>query len=275
MRYVADDGAIRLDGVHLAYNRGRADEVRALNGIDLSVGPGEFVTVVGSNGAGKSSLVQVIAGTARPTAGTVTLAGRDVSRAADHSRAGLVARVFDDPRVGTAPELSIEDNIALAMGRGRRRGLRRATTGNRRRIMRDRLAALGLGLEHRLHEPVGLLSAGQRQSLTLIMAALGAPAVLLLDEHLAALDPVTARRILDLTSAVVAEMSCATLMVTHNMDHALNLGHRLLVMSRGVIVADVGGSAKRSLGSNDVIDLITGNGDIVSDRIVLRELVPA
>ena len=266
---------IGLEGVHLAYNRGRADEVRALNGIDLTVSVGEFVTVVGSNGAGKSSLVHVIAGTARPTIRTVTLTGRNVSRWADHSRAGLIARVFDDPRVGTAPELSIEDNVALAMSRGHRRGLGRASNLTRRQTMRDRLATLGLGLEDRLHEPVGLLSAGQRQSLTLIMAALGAPALLLLDEHLAALDPVTARRVLDITSALVAEMSCATLMVTHHMDHALTLGERLLVMSQGLIVADIGGHAKRALRVNDVIDLITGAGDIVSDRIVLGDLTPA
>jgi putative ABC transport system ATP-binding protein len=266
------EAAIEVIGASLVYNRHRPDEVVALRGVDLSVESGEVVTVVGSNGAGKSSLVQTIAGTARPTDGRVRLGGRDVTRWPDHRRASLVSRVFDDPRIGTAPELSIEDNLAMAMGRGRRRALRFAINGARRRAMRERLAALGLGLEDRLHDPVGLLSAGQRQSLTVVLAALGAPEVLLLDEHLAALDPTTARRVLDLTSAVVVETGCATLMVTHNMDHAVTVGDRLVVMSRGRIVADVGGAAKRGLRPIDIVDLIAGTGDTVTDRLLLSEL---
>lgn len=267
-----DRPAVEVDDATLVYNLHRPDEVQALRGISLTVGRGELVTVVGSNGSGKSSLVHVVAGTVRPTRGRVRIDGRDVTRWPDHRRAVSVTRVFDDPRVGTAPELTIEDNLALAMSRGRRRTLRFALSAKRRRVMRERLATLGLGLESRMHDPVGLLSAGQRQSLTLVLAALGAPAVLLLDEHLAALDPATSRRLLALTSDVVAEAGCAALMVTHNMEHALAMGDRIVVMSRGRIVGDVGGQAKRDLRTGDVVDLITGAGDAVSDRVLLPEL---
>lgn len=266
--------AIELDAVDVIHNHRRPDEVHALRGIDLSIGAGELVTVVGSNGAGKSTLVQVVAGTTRPTAGRIRLAGRDVTSWPDHRRAAMVARVFDDPRVGTAPDLSIEDNLAIAMSRGRRRGLRAAVTARRRTVMRDRLATLGLGLEDRLRDPVGSLSAGQRQSLTLVLAALGAPTVLLLDEHLAALDPVTAPRVLGLTSAVVAELGCAVVMVTHNITHALDLGDRILVMSRGRIAASVAGSEKRALSVTDVVGLLARSGVAASDRVLLPELVP-
>jgi putative ABC transport system ATP-binding protein len=270
----SDRPAIEIDDATLIFNRHRPDEVQALSGVSLTVDAGELVTVVGANGAGKSSLVHIVAGTVRPTTGQVRIGGRDVTRWPDHRRAGLVTRVFDDPRIGTAPELSIEDNLAMAMSRGRRRTLRFALNAKRRRTMQEHLAALNLGLETRLHDPVGQLSAGQRQSLTLVLAALGDPAVLLLDEHLAALDPATARRVLGLTSDVVAAAGCATLMVTHNMEHALATGSRVVVMSRGRIVGDVSGDAKRDLRPTDLIDLITGAGDAVSDRLLLPDFDP-
>jgi putative tryptophan/tyrosine transport system ATP-binding protein len=263
---------LALDQVDVVHNPGRPDEVRALAGVTLEVPAGEFVIVVGSNGAGKSSLVDVVAGTLRPTSGRVLLAGRDMTRVPDHRRAGRVARVFDDPRAGTAPELSIEDNLALAASRGSRRRLRFALSSSRRALLRERLAQLGLGLEDRLHDQVGLLSAGQRQSLTMVMASLVRPDVLLLDEHLSALDPATAARVLRLTDDLVAEMRCTTIMVTHNMDHALALGERLLVMSRGAVVSDVGGAEKRALSAEEVVDLITRSGDALSDRTRLYEL---
>ena len=262
---------LELRGVSLVYNRGRADEVRALNEVDLTVGDGEFVTIVGSNGAGKSSLVQTIAGSVRPTSGSVHIAGKNVTSRTDFQRAGTVARVFDDPRVGSAPDLSIEDNLALAMLRGQRRSLRMSLTSGRRAVMRERLSRLGLGLEDRLHDKVGLLSAGQRQSLTMVMASMVAPRVLLLDEHLAALDPGTAQRVLDLTGDLVAEMQCATLMITHNMEHAISVGSRLLVMSRGEIAADVSGVEKAALSPQGIVDMIVGSGDAVSDRLMLAD----
>jgi putative ABC transport system ATP-binding protein len=264
---------LQLDTVELIYNRGRADEVAALRGICLDIPPGQFVTVVGTNGAGKSSVIQAVAGAARPTSGRVRLAGRDITRLPDYRRAGLIARVFDDPRAGTAPELSIEDNLALALARGRRRGLHFALTQARRARMREHLARLGLGLESRLGERVGLLSAGQRQSLTMIMAALTAPEVLLLDEHLAALDPGTSATVLGITRELVGELGCATIMVTHNMDHAIALGDRLIVMSRGSVIADYQDQDKAKLTVNTLIQEITGAGDALSDRSVLLESI--
>jgi putative ABC transport system ATP-binding protein len=263
---------LQLDGVAMVHNPGRLDEVRALAGVNLEVTAGEFVIVVGSNGAGKSSLVSVVAGTARPTAGRVLLGGRDVTRMPDYRRAGRVARVFDDPRAGTAPELSIADNLALAARRGSRRRLRFALSSSRRAALRERLATLGLGLENRLHDQVGLLSAGQRQSLTMVMAALVRPDVLLLDEHLSALDPATAARVLRLTAELTAERHCVTIMVTHNMDYALALGDRLLVMSSGAVAHDIRGAEKRALTAEAVVELMTGSGDAFTARTLRRAL---
>lgn len=261
--------ALALSGVRLVHNPGRSDEVVALHGLDLEVARGEFVTVVGSNGAGKSSMVSVVSGATRPTTGRVRIDGRDVTRLPAHRRAGSVARVFDDPRTGTAPELSIEDNLALAARRGRRRGLRRAVGPKQRAEFRERLAELGLGLEDRMQDPVGLLSAGQRQSVTMVMVGLVAPSVLLLDEHLAALDPATAARVLRLTCALAERTEAAVLMVTHNMQHAIDVGDRLMVMDRGRLVADVRGPRKEQLTVDAVVDLITTAGGVVADRSLL------
>jgi putative ABC transport system ATP-binding protein len=264
---------LQLEDIHLVYNPGRVDEVVALRELNVEFDRGQFTTVVGTNGAGKSSLIQAISGAARPTRGRVRIDGRDVTRLADYRRAGQIARVFDDPRAGTAPELSIEDNLALAMARGRRRGLRFALSAPRRSLMREHVAGLGLGLEDRLGDRVGLLSAGQRQSLTMVMAALTAPPVLLLDEHLAALDPGTSATVLALTDDLVRELGCTTIMVTHNMDHALALGDRLIVMSRGRVIADYQGELKAQLTVRGLIDRITGAGDALSDRSALVEQV--
>lgn len=265
---------LTLEGIRLVYNRGRVDEVTAIDHLDLSFDPGEFVTVVGSNGAGKSSSVQIISGAQRPTQGRVMIRGKDVTRWPDYRRASMVARVFDDPRVGSAPDLSIEDNLSLAMNRGRRRTLRFSINAARRARMRDELARLGLGLEDRLHDPMGMLSAGQRQSITMIMAGLTAPDVLLLDEHLAALDPATAARVLTLTGDLVAEMGCTALMITHNMEHALAMGSRMLVMSRGRVIADMEHERKRLMDTSDVVALMVDAGDVLTDRILLPELQP-
>ncbi|THJ74674.1 ATP-binding cassette domain-containing protein [Candidatus Frankia alpina] len=262
---------LRLADIDLIYNAGRVDEVVALRNLSVTFERGQFVTVVGTNGAGKSSLIQTISGAARPTRGRIHLDDRDVTRLPDHRRAGWIARVFDDPRAGTAPELSIEDNLALAMARGRSRGLRFAVTARRRAVMREHVAGLGLGLENRLADRVGLLSAGQRQSLTMVMAALSAPSVLLLDERLAALDPGTTATVLALTTELVRELGATTVMVTHNMDHALALGDRLLVMSRGRVIADYDGTEKSEMTVSGLIDRITGAGDALSDRSALIE----
>ena len=262
---------LELKGVTLSYDTGSGNPVRALNGVDLSIAAGEFVTVVGSNGAGKSSLIKVISGAVRPSGGSVWIDDGEVTRQPEHRRAARIARVFDNPHAGTLPELSIEDNMALAMSRGRRRRLRFAVTHDRRETMRERLAVLQLGLEERLRDSVGLLSAGQRQSLTMVMAGLCDPEVLLLDEHLAALDPATQTRTLNLTVSLAGRLSAATLMVTHNMQNAIDVGNRLLVMSRGRIVADIGEAEKRGLTVDGLVDRITGAGGVVSDRALLRD----
>lgn len=262
---------LELDRISLVYNRGRADEVHALRDLSLTVPSGQFVTVIGSNGAGKSSVVRTISGAARPTSGRVRIGGVDVTTKPDYRRAGLVARVFDDPKAGTAPGLSIEDNLALAMSRGRRRTLRFALTGARRAVMRERLAVLGLGLENRLTDRVELLSAGQRQSLTMVVAGLSSPTVLLLDEHLAALDPATAAKVLALTTDLVRGMGSSTLMITHNMEHALAMGDRLIVLSRGTVIADLDADTKHRTTPQGLVELIKDAGDVVSDRLMLDE----
>jgi putative ABC transport system ATP-binding protein len=263
---------LELRDIRVVHNRGTATEVVAIDHIDVRFDAGEFVTVVGTNGAGKSSMVQVISGAQKPSSGRVVLAGRDVTRWPDYRRAGRVARVFDNPQVGTLPDLTIADNMALALARGRRRRLRVAQSSAARRLMRERLGELGLGLERRLDDPVSLLSAGQRQSLTMVMAGLGDPQVLLLDEHLAALDPGTQARVLGLTRQLVAEVGATTLMVTHNMEHAIQLGDRLLVMSRGRVIADLRGPQKRDLTVDELIGHVTAAGDALSDRQALSEV---
>lgn len=261
---------LQLTGVTVIHNPGTPTEVVALNDVELTVPSGQFVTIVGSNGAGKSTLIQTVSGALRPTRGQVRINGRDVTRVPDHRRARYVARVFDNPHAGTVPDMTVEDNLALAFSRGHRRTLRLARTAARRAIMRDRLAVLGLGLEDRLAQPVATLSAGQRQSLTMIMATLQDPDVLLLDEHLAALDPATAARVLTLTTELVASLGCTTLMVTHNMDHALDVGNRLLVMSRGRVIVDLDETAKRRATITQLVDALSAAGDVVADRTLLE-----
>jgi putative ABC transport system ATP-binding protein len=261
---------LSIQDVRLTYNAGTPSEVIAVAHLDLILPAGQFVTVVGSNGAGKSSLIQLVSGAVRATAGRVVIGDVDVTKHPQHRRARRVGRVFDNPLAGSVPELSIEENMALAMARDRRRGLRAATTRNRRAVMHEAIKALGLGLENRLNDPVRLLSAGQKQSLTMIMASLTSPEVLLLDEHLAALDPHTAQRVLDLTVSLVDKLACTTIMVTHNMEHAIAVGDRLLVMSRGRVIADFDHDEKRRLTTADLVAHITGAGDVVSDRMALE-----
>ncbi|MDY7104985.1 MAG: ATP-binding cassette domain-containing protein [Actinomycetota bacterium] len=257
---------LELDQVSVTYHPGTPGEVRALRDVCLRAPSGQFVTVVGANGSGKSTLVGVLAGAVAPCAGRVRIDGADVTGEAVHRRAARVARVFDDPRAGSAPELSVEENLALAMARGRRRGVRRAVTDRRRHRMRDALAVLGLGLEDRLDQPVGLLSAGQRQSLTMVMATLRHPSVLLLDEHLAALDPATARRVLLLTTDLAREAGSTTVMVTHDMHAALTTGDRLVVVRAGRIGADLSGSELARLDAATLTELLHDPGPGPTER---------
>ena len=238
---------IELSGVAVTFNRGTVNAVRALRGIDLRLEDGEFMTVVGSNGAGKSTLLNAIAGVILPDSGSVSIAGRDVTREPEHRRAALVGRVFQNPLDGTAAAMSVEESLALASRRGQPRSLGRGVGEERRRAFRAALEPLGLGLEQRLGATVGLLSGGQRQALTLLMATLARPRVLLLDEHTAALDPAAAADIEALTARLQAEQRLTTLMVTHNMQQALRLGTRTVMLHQGEIALDVGGEERRGM----------------------------
>ena len=229
------------------FHKGTADERRALDSVSLSIADGEFVVVIGSNGSGKSTLLNTIAGQLRHDSGSISVAGRDVTDEPEHVRAAVIARVLQDPMRGTLPSLTIEENLALADMRHRGRTLARALTASRRRRFAEALAGFGLGLETRLESVVGLLSGGQRQVLALAMAVLNAPRVLLLDEHTAALDPRTAALVMKSTVAAVGGAGLTTLMVTHNMQHAIDHGNRLVMMDAGKVRLDLGGEDKRRL----------------------------
>jgi putative ABC transport system ATP-binding protein len=244
---------ISARGLRKSFNVGTASEKVAIAGVDLDVGTGEFVTVIGGNGAGKSTLLNLLGGALLADGGRLEIDSIDVTKVPEHDRARLVARVFQDPMIGTAPALSVEENLTLALLRSRGRGLRRANTASRRGLYRQALSSLKLGLEDRLAAPVGDLSGGQRQALALAMATLCPPKLLLLDEHTAALDPRTSALVMDATVALVAAAGLTTLMVTHNMEHALACGSRIVMMDAGRIVADIGAAEKKGLGVDDLV----------------------
>ena len=244
---------LEVRGIAKTFNAGTPNEVRALQGVDLGIEAGAFVIVIGGNGSGKSTLLNAVAGTFPVDAGTIGLDGHELTRWPEHQRAKLIGRVFQNPFTGTAPDLTIAENIALAARRGRRRGLGWALGGRFRREMRERVRRLGMGLEDRLDNPIGALSGGQRQALTLLMATWVEPRLLLLDEHTAALDPKSADQIIRLSEEVIARDRLTTLMVTHSMHQAANLGDRLIMMYRGRIIHDFRGAEKRRLRVDDLL----------------------
>lgn len=244
---------IGIERLDVTFGRGTVLETRALRGIDLAIPAGQFVTVIGSNGAGKSTLLNVIIGAVRPETGRIEVDGQEVTGWPAAARAKLMARVFQDPMAGSCETLTIEENLALAAARGRRRGLRSALDDTVRTQLRDSLAQLGLGLENRLGDRMGLLSGGQRQAVSLLMATLAPMRILLLDEHTAALDPRIAEFVLDLTRRIVTEHGLTTLMVTHSMRQALACGSRTIMLHEGQICFDLEGEARAGL---DVADLI-------------------
>jgi putative ABC transport system ATP-binding protein len=245
---------LEMAGVTKTFNPGTPDEVRALRGFDLTIEPGSFVVVIGTNGSGKSTTLNAVAGTFRIDAGTIRLAGHELSGWPEHRRAKLIGRVFQDPLAGTSPTLSIAENLALAAGRGLPRGLGRAVPRRRSTEFRDRVRPLGMGLEDRLDNPIGSLSGGQRQALTLLMATYRRPELLLLDEHTAALDPKSAEQVIRLTDQVVRRHQLTTMMVTHSMAHAASLGDRLVMVHQGRLIFDASGAAKQRLRPNDLLE---------------------
>ena len=239
--------------LHITFNAGTPIETRALRGLSLDIPAGQFVTVIGSNGAGKSTVLNAISGDLQVDRGTIQIDDRDVTRQPVWDRAAQVARVFQDPMAGTCEDLTIEENLALASSRGESRGLGKAVKKNMRDEFRERLSVLGLGLENRLADRIGLLSGGQRQAVSLLMAALRPSRILLLDEHTAALDPRTAQFVLELTARIVSESQLTTMMVTHSMRQALDVGDRTVMLHQGNVVLDVSGQERKGL---DVPDLL-------------------
>ncbi|EJB05134.1 ABC-type uncharacterized transport system, ATPase component [Rhizobium leguminosarum bv. trifolii WSM597] len=244
---------ISVKDIKVVFGRGTPLQKQALNGVSLTIEQGSFVTVIGSNGAGKSTLLGVLAGDVLPSEGQVLIGKNEVTRKSTASRAGLVARVFQDPLTGSCGALSIEENLALAARRGEKRGLAPALGGNRRDYFRERIAELNLGLENRLKDRMDLLSGGQRQAVSLVMATLAGSEVLLLDEHTAALDPGMAEFVMNLTQKIVAERKLTTMMVTHSMRQALDYGHRTIMLHGGEIVLDVAGDNRKNLQVEDLI----------------------
>ena len=245
---------LRVEHISKTFNPGTINEKKALDALSLHLAPGDFATVIGGNGAGKSTLLNAVAGTWPVDAGRISIDGADVTALPDFRRAPYIGRVFQDPMLGTAPDMWLEENLALAQRRGKPRGLRWGISRQERDLYRERLAALGLGLEERMTTKVGLLSGGQRQAVTLLMAALQQPKLLLLDEHTAALDPATAKKVLELSERIVTENGLTTLMITHNMTDAVALGNRLIMMHQGHIILDISGEEKRRLTKQELME---------------------
>jgi len=260
-----------ITNVSKTFNAGTVNEKRALDSVELHLNSGDFVTVIGSNGAGKSTLLNAVAGTWPVDSGSIVIGGQDVTGLPDYKRASLLGRVFQDPMTGTAADMMIEENLALAARRGRRRGLRWQITPAEREVFHKRLQSLGLGLEDRMGIKVGLLSGGQRQALTLLMATLQNPRLLLLDEHTAALDPTTAAKVLELSDAVISENHLTALMVTHNMKDAIRHGNRLIMMNDGKIILDVSGEEKSRLTKADLLQKFSelSGSTLENDRVLL------
>lgn len=262
---------LELKNIQLTFNKGTATEKRALCGVDLTLKDGDFVTVIGGNGAGKSTMLNVIAGVFPVDDGKVILDGKDVTGLREFKRAACISRVFQDPLSGTAANMNIEENLALASRRGKKRGLKWGMSKTELEEYKRLLAGLELGLETRTGQKVGTLSGGQRQALTLLMASLASPKLLLLDEHTAALDPKTAKKVLSLTDEIISKEKLTAIMITHNMNDAIAHGNRLIMMNAGRVIYDVEGEEKKRLTISDLLDKfekITGE-EMASDKMIL------
>ena len=245
---------LEIRNISKTFNPGTINEKKALSDLSLTLKDGDFVTVIGGNGAGKSTLLNALAGVWPVDCGSILLDGEDITALPEHKRAKYIGRVFQDPMMGTAPNMPMEENLALALRRGQKRGLRWGVTKAERQEYREKLKTLGLGLEDRMTVKVGLLSGGQRQALTLLMASLRKPKLLLLDEHTAALDPATAAKVLELSDQIVEENGLTALMITHNMTDAIKHGNRLIMMDQGRIILDIEGEDKKHLTKKDLMD---------------------
>lgn len=262
---------LEIKNLHKTFNKGTINEKVALDGVNLNLNPGDFVTIIGGNGAGKSTTLNAIAGVWDIDEGEIIIDGDDITRLTEHKRARYLGRVFQDPMTGTAATMSIEENMAIAARRGESRGFRWGITKKEREQYKEQLKMLGLGLEERLSTKVGLLSGGQRQAVTLLMAALKKPKLLLLDEHTAALDPKTAAKVLEISDKLIEENHLTAMMVTHNMKDAIAHGNRLIMMHEGKIIYDVSGEEKKKLHVSDLLakfEEVSG-GEFANDRMML------
>lgn len=260
-----------LSDIHKTFNKGTVNEKKALNGLNLTLNDGDFVTVIGGNGAGKSTMLNMITGVYPIDSGSIVLNDTDITKWTEYKRAKFIGRVFQDPMMGTAATMEIEENMALANRRGKSRGLKRGITKEEREFFKEKLKTLGLGLEDRMTSKVGLLSGGQRQALTLLMATLKKPELLLLDEHTAALDPKTAAKVLEITENIIKEHNLTTLMITHNMRDAIRLGNRLIMMHNGNIIFDVEGEEKKNLKVSQLLEKFeqAAGEEFANDRMLL------
>ena len=262
---------LKVHHIYKTFNKGTINEKKALRGLSLHLQPGDFVTVIGGNGAGKSTMLNMVAGVYPIDAGKIIIDGTDVSLMPEYKRAHFMGRVFQDPMMGTAAGMEIQENLSMAFRRGKSRGLRWGITKREREQYYEELKRLGLGLEERMSAKVGLLSGGQRQALTLLMATLQKPRLLLLDEHTAALDPRTAKKVLDLTKEIVEEQKLTAIMVTHNMKDAIQIGNRLIMMHDGHIIYDVKGEEKKGLQVSDLLAKFeeASGEEFANDRMLL------
>ena len=262
---------LKLDNIHKTFNPGTINEKIALNGVNLTLNEGDFVTVIGGNGAGKSTTLNAIAGVWPIDSGKIYIGGDDVTKLSEHKRAKYLGRVFQDPMTGTATTMSIEENMAIAARRGEKRGLSWVITHQERDTYREMLKTLDLGLEDRLTSKVGLLSGGQRQAITLLMASIKKPKLLLLDEHTAALDPKTAAKVLEISDKIIAENHLTAMMVTHNMKDAIVHGNRLIMMHEGKVILNISGEEKKKLTVEDLLhqfEKVSGE-EFANDRALL------
>lgn len=264
---------LKVTNLQKTFNAGTVNAKTALSGLDLTLNDGDFVTVIGGNGAGKSTLLNAIAGVWKPDYGTIEIDGVNVTNMPEHKRAAFLGRVFQDPMKGTAPDMEIAENLAIAARRGTKRKLIWGIKKNERQKYRELLSTLELGLENRLSCKVGLLSGGQRQAITLLMATLRRPKLLLLDEHTAALDPKTAAKVLEITDKLVNENKLTTLMITHNMQDAISHGNRLIMMHEGKVIVDVSGEDKKKLTINELLGLFekASGSAFTSDKVMLSK----
>lgn len=262
---------LKVENISKVFNKDTVNEKKAITSLNLHLNEGDFLTIIGSNGAGKSTLLNCIAGTYQIDDGSIVLDGNDITKLKQFERAKYIARVFQDPLLGTAADMEIQENLSLALHRGEKRNLRYGITNKEKELFKQNLSLLNLHLEDRLTSKVGLLSGGQRQGLTLLMATIKKPSLLLLDEHTAALDPITARNVLEITDKLVNENHITTIMVTHNMQDAIDYGNRLIMMNDGKIIFDVSGEQKKKLKKEDLISKFAQitNSELNNDAMLL------